>query len=777
MSANQNMASSITSLFVTFLILGSIFLTWFTQLPASHQTFYVFDEPVSLANTQSHIKTMSEHPHYVGSPHHQYVADYVVDQLEALGLQVEIQQQLATSSKRFVAANVKNIIAKLPATSPSSTTTGLALMSHYDASNTSSYGASDAAHGVAVIIESVKALIASNASFNNDVYVIITDGEEQGLLGAEAFVRYHPWARDIELTLNLEARGSGGVSYTLLETNEGNKGLIDAFSNAGVPYPAANSLMYSIYKMLPNDTDLTVFREQGDIKGFNFAFIDDHFDYHTAQDTYERLDTNTLNHQISYITSLLNHFSNIDLQTLDSQEDHVYFNLGNISMVNYPFSWVIPMLILSVLLLGLICWHGGKKGQLTFKHTAVAFIPALLAIALAYFIGSAGWQLLVWIFPQFLDIPQGFTYSGHHVIATLILLTLSLGALIYQIFVKRFAHIDPVSWYFPVIVIWLLVNAGIAFYLAGAGFFIITVFGALISLYLLSSSKIRANQLAIGAALSSLPALVIITPQIPVFVIGLGLSNLLIGTVLSILMFMLLLPLIFVMKGIRSIQLFLLAGSLISFVGVVQNAEYAEDQKKPTSVNYVEDSETNDAYLFSFNRQLDEFTSQFFSQTDRNNQALNSIYPVNRWRNPTYVTTATSLNVNAASYLAKRSLNQDGSTSITLTIMPKRELTKLEISTDKPLQITQATINGAAFDIERSRPRKGFVFRYVVTDEHPINLQLTYQSESQVQLRIVEFSSDFMTRYPNVKERAEHIMPTPFRPSDMLITSQLISFE
>ncbi len=40
--------------------------------------------------------------------------------------------------------------------------------------------------------------------------------------------------------------------------------------------------------MLPNDTDLTVFRENGKIQGFNFAFIDNHFNYHTAQDSYQK---------------------------------------------------------------------------------------------------------------------------------------------------------------------------------------------------------------------------------------------------------------------------------------------------------------------------------------------------------------------------------------------------------------------------------------------------------------------------------------------------------
>jgi hypothetical protein len=45
---------------------------------------------------------------------------------------------------------------------------------------------------------------------------------------------------------------------------------------AETTFPVSNSLMYSIYKMLPNDTDLTVL-ENKSIQGYNFAFIDDHY--------------------------------------------------------------------------------------------------------------------------------------------------------------------------------------------------------------------------------------------------------------------------------------------------------------------------------------------------------------------------------------------------------------------------------------------------------------------------------------------------------------------
>ena len=106
--------------------------------------------------------------------------------------------------------------------------------------------------------------------------------------GARLFVKNHPWAKNVGIALNFEARSSGGPSNMIVETNGGNKNLIKAFMEADVTFPVASSLMYSIYKMLPNDTDSTVLREGADIDGFFFAFIDDHYDYHTANDNYWR---------------------------------------------------------------------------------------------------------------------------------------------------------------------------------------------------------------------------------------------------------------------------------------------------------------------------------------------------------------------------------------------------------------------------------------------------------------------------------------------------------
>ena len=90
-----------------------------------------------------------------------------------------------------------------------------------------------------------------------------------------------------------------------MEVNNGNAAMVEHFAKAKPKFPVSNSLMYSIYKMLPNDTDLTVFREEGNIQGLNFAFIDSHYNYHTTQDNLANLSPKTLQHQGTYLMAML----------------------------------------------------------------------------------------------------------------------------------------------------------------------------------------------------------------------------------------------------------------------------------------------------------------------------------------------------------------------------------------------------------------------------------------------------------------------------------------
>ena len=58
----------------------------------------------------------------------------------------------------------------------------------------------------------------------------------------------------------------------MFETGPGNARLMDLFAHA-VARPSASSVSYEVYKLLPNDTDFSVYRKLG-LSGFNFGFIE-----------------------------------------------------------------------------------------------------------------------------------------------------------------------------------------------------------------------------------------------------------------------------------------------------------------------------------------------------------------------------------------------------------------------------------------------------------------------------------------------------------------------
>ena len=140
--------------------------------------------------------------------------------------------------------------------------------SHYD-SVPAGPGASDDGAGVAANLE-VARVLQSRRPSRHSIIFLFDEGEEQGLLGAHAFVEAHPWAKEVRAVVNVDARGTSGGSL-MFETGSANNWLIEMYVRA-VPHPMTSSIYYAVYKLLPNDTDFSVFHPFG-YQGFNFANI------------------------------------------------------------------------------------------------------------------------------------------------------------------------------------------------------------------------------------------------------------------------------------------------------------------------------------------------------------------------------------------------------------------------------------------------------------------------------------------------------------------------
>ena len=184
-----------------------------------------------------------ETPHPEGSAENALVESRIVAALAGMGYSPSIQEEFVCGSYG-TCGTVRNVLARRPGREERG---AVLLSAHYD-SVEAGPGASDDGLGVASALE-IARILGSAPPRTRPVVFLLDDGEEQGLLGAEAFATKHPWARDISAVVNLEARGTSGASL-LFETSHDNRWLIEAAS--AIPHPVSSSVFPAIYRMLPN---------------------------------------------------------------------------------------------------------------------------------------------------------------------------------------------------------------------------------------------------------------------------------------------------------------------------------------------------------------------------------------------------------------------------------------------------------------------------------------------------------------------------------------------
>ncbi len=725
------------------------------------------DEEYSIDSALDHVKAISEKPHGVGFEGHAEVREYIADYLKELGLEVQFQEGYTAGDWGNVSKAI-NILARIEGKDPGK---ALLLLSHYDSSPHSSLGASDAGSGVATILEGVRAFLASGKTPKNDIIILITDAEELGLNGADLFVNEHPWSKEVGLVLNFEARGSGGPSYMLIETNGGNAALIDAFTEANPAYPVANSLAYSIYKMLPNDTDLTVFREDGDIDGFNFAFIDDHFDYHTQRDNYERLDKSSLSHQASYLIPLLAHFSNADLNTLKSDTEKIYFNAPFFRLVSYPYSWGWYLVAVGWLFLILLILRGIKLKVLDSGSMLKGLLPMLLSVLINGLIGYFAWQLLTGLYPSYKDILHGFPYNGHYYIIVFALLSIGIVFLLYH----RFRKISVPNLLIAPLFLWLVICSLLTYYLPGAGFMIIPVFGCLVALMVVINQE-KPNAYLLWFL--GLPALVIFVPFIKMFPVGLGLKMLITVTLLTSLTFFLLLPLVGFYQKKKRLAIFSFLATVVLLIVAHSRSSFTDSRPKPTSLLYVNNTVEQSSYWATYENVLSDWTSQYIGQDKENASESGEVISSKYWRQFTYSSVAPEKEIANPELEISRDTILGDARLIELCINPQRDVNRLDVFTDfTPFE--QVDINGISLsDNFLSRRKGGKLVTHYISDNDPTEIRMQFPKDSIFELTLYEASNDLLqNELFSIPPRDAANIPMPFVLNDAILTISNWTFE
>jgi hypothetical protein len=755
------------------MLLFAIYWSFSSLMPNENHFKTSNPKEYSLDKALVHLKEMTKEPHFVGTANHKVVQDYIITQLQALGYTVELEKAIGINEKWRSAVKTENILVRIKGTNSGK---ALLLMSHYDSSPHSSRGASDNGVGVATILEALRVYKANKKQPKNDIIVFINDAEETGLNGADAFVRSHPWAKDVGLVINFEARGSGGPSYLLMETNGGNSKLLKAYTKANPKYTVGNSLMYSIYKMLPNDTDLTVFREQADIEGLNFAFIDDYFDYHTYEDSYENVDLNSMTHQATYLLPLLDYFSQNDLNNLKDTSDYVFVNLPLIDILYYPFSWVLPMWILAFVLFIFLLLVAMRKQVITTKEVMQSFKPFLSSLVLSAGITFLGWKALLLIYPNYNEISHGFTYNGRLYQLFFAFITV---AIVLKMYGKFALKISKASLLVAPLFIWLLLNAFLAFRLQGGGFFIIPVLLSLGVFAILIYSRRSIAHNIFWVALLGVPSILIFAPLIKMFPVGLGLKVLFIASILIVFVLSLFSPIFTTFKSKKLLRRIFVLIAIILFFMAHFKAPFNENRKRPNSINFVYDKDLNKSFWFTYDKSLDAYTKQVLKPEDPKGDL--GIVLANKHRNGIQQYAETEdRQVRPATVLKVKDTVIDNDREVTFHIIQQRKLNGLILVSNKNLNLKSLKIQGVSFDkkagdyVMKTDEKLQNILTYFITDEDEmLDVSFSFDKNEKPDINLYEVSYDLLQdRRFKLKERTVSMMPKPFIVNDAVLVKR-----
>jgi len=726
----------------------------------------------SSARAREYLKAIAVKPHPIGSPANAEVRDYIFGELVKMGLQPQVQKTTAVNTNggsTYRAATVQNIVAKLAGTA---NTRAVLLVAHYDAAP-HSLGASDDGAAVVSLMETLRALKAS-APLKNDVIFLATDGEEVGLLGARAFVQEHPWAKGVGVVLNFEARGDHGPSI-MFQTSDGDGWLIDELAETA-SRPVANSLSADIYKLLPNDTDFTVFQQAG-MNGLNFAYIKGVNAYHTSLDNMANLDERSLQHHGMYALALARRFGNSDLNGSIRTSEAVYFDLFGRTLIHYSRTTAIVLTILVALITCAVIALGLRRGVLTLSGLALGFLALLLSM-----IGTALLVMLVWwalnaFAGSRTSFQQGDTWTNHLYLTGFVLLTVAATAIFYSLFRKK-VSIDNLAtgallWFLLLLTVSHIYFPGGSYLLVWPLLFALIVW---ILKFTLPARKLSATKLGLISAVCAVPGIILISPLIYQTFVAVGISQ----TSLVVVPVTLLLGLLLINFELMatSFRWLLPAAATLAAVCFIATAllqpDFSQQQPKSNEIFYALNADTGKAVWASADARPDEWTSQFLSN-DAPTAPLKDYLP---WVNGELLQQpAPAATLAAPEIKVLDDQVEEQTRRIHVRVSSAREAATLFIYSGT--ELSEASVNGQPLGKGQGAPawEKGQRLIYSAPPPEGIELILKTKSSEPIILKVVDrsFQLPELTNV-TVKARPNYLMPAPFSSSDSTFVSKSFSF-
>ncbi|WP_316928045.1 hypothetical protein [Gillisia marina] len=480
---------------------------------------------------------------------------------------------------------------------------------------------------------------------------------------------------------------------------------------------------------------------------------------------------------------LLTYFKDANLTNFESDEDLIYFNLPMGEMISYPFSWILPMLILGFLLFFAVLVYGVSTRKLLLKGILKGTLPFFISLLGSGFLVFLFWKLCQIIYPGYAEMINGFTYNGYYYIAFGIFFSLAISFYTYH-FVSK-AKDQASVFVFPLF-FWLLICTLTAFYLKGAAYFIIPGFFGILQLWVMIRQK-RPNLFLM--LLLSLPALVLILPFVSSFPVALGLKILFVAGILTVLLFTLFLPVFGYFKSKKSLAILLGLVAITMLVIAHFKSDFNEERPRPDSLVYILDEDNNTASWNSYDSKLDDWNKAYFGDNLGKSEVTDNAFESKYGSGFKYSATAPVVKIAIPGIIYKIVKSEDSlsrSQSYSLKIAPNRKVNRMELYVNSSYNFEGFTVNGLEAKSMRVGEESYHVFKnrwndrlltYHAANSDTLIINFTTKN-TPPEIVLYESSYDLLDNPDlNVKKRDKSKMPKPFALNDAVIIKKTLKVE
>jgi hypothetical protein len=745
------------ALIAFFVIFLSATFSLYLQRPRQTGSSAALPTEFSSARAMKHIDAIATKPHPIGSTEHMAVRDYILKVLAETGkLDPNIQRTTIVSQQfgtPFRTATVENIVARLKGADSSR---AILLVGHYDSMPTS-FGASDDGSGTAQLLENARALV-SGGTLKNDVIFLFSDGEEVGLLGAQAFLDEHAWSKDVGVVLNFEARGNGGP-VLMFETSDQNGWLVSEFAKSS-PHPITNSLMEEFYRRLPNNTDLSQFKSHG-LPGLNFAFIDGVTHYHTQLDNIGSLDERSLQQEGAGALALTRHLGSLDLRNI-KMPNAVFFDVLGWQVVHYSFSWVLPLAILNLLLFVAVAIMTIRSQQFRFIPVILGALFVALNAGIVWLIVELLWRVIRMTHAEYRVMPFGDTYNSKLYLVGFVTLTIAVTS--FSIVLVRTKVSFPNLW-MGAMLCWLVLMLVTSFALpAGSYLFFWPLLFSLLSvaaMQLLNQERFIARELVLLAG--TLPGIILLSPMIKLLFTGLTVSAAAIPMVLVALLLGLLIPALNLMTTQRR---WLIPGAMLLisigfFVAGSATSAATAQRPRPDCIFYALNADDGRAFWASSDDLPDSWTTQFFARNPVQ-RPFSEFFPLTSVSFLVGEATPTALPAPEVS-LVRDERDSDGR-HLRLHIRSARQAPVISIYLEPGVIVDRASINEKQVpgNSGQAGAKGAWGLRYYALPAEGLDLNISLKTAGPFTMRVVDqtYGLPVIEHEPN-PQRPDYIIPSP----------------